>query len=92
MLVLEALVESSVEGGLYCPLGSDDRVLGFCGDCVHYFVYFCLEAFGGEKVGDVEAVRFLGIYGKSSQNHPLCYFLANDSRKDLRSTHSRNQA
>lgn len=92
LLVLKALVQSSIEGVFDCSLCSDDRVLGFGGDCVYYFVDFCLEAFSGEKVGDVEAMGFLGVDGKASQNHPLCYLFTDYPWKGLCSTHSRNQS
>lgn len=91
LLVLEALVQSSIEGNFDCSLGSDDRVLRFGGDCVDYFADFSLEAFSGEKVGDVEAMGFLGVDRKTSQDHPLRYLFTDYPRKGLRSTHSRNQ-
>lgn len=42
-------------------------------------------------MSDVEAMGFLGVDGKTSQNHPLRYLFTNYPRKHLRSTHPRNQ-
>lgn len=89
--MLEALVESRIEGGLNGSLCCNYSVLGFGGNCIYNFVDFCLEAFGGEEVSDIEAMCFLGVDGKTSQNHPLRYLFTNYPWKYLRSAHSRNK-